>query len=260
MALIQCPECGNQISDKASACPHCGYLLSGETPMQEQPATNYKKPLIITAVILVAAIAAALIYYSHVKQQEELQATQEMERLQQQQQLAYQQAAEQQRQEQARQDSIAAAQARQDSIREAHDNIESLYLAKMREFAGSEWGDGGEYFLYDITGNGVPELWLSSTYGAGSTEVYTYSHGKLKHIYTGGGGHSGYHRGKGYVIENWAHMGYQVIYKLTYRHGKISQQKLFESEDEMADYREVSEPAFNCSNLSNEAPVRNMFN
>ena len=24
MALIQCPECGNNISDKAVACPHCG--------------------------------------------------------------------------------------------------------------------------------------------------------------------------------------------------------------------------------------------
>lgn len=24
MALIKCPECGNQISDKAEKCPHCG--------------------------------------------------------------------------------------------------------------------------------------------------------------------------------------------------------------------------------------------
>jgi hypothetical protein len=24
MALIECPECGKEISDKASACPHCG--------------------------------------------------------------------------------------------------------------------------------------------------------------------------------------------------------------------------------------------
>ena len=24
MALINCPECGKQISDKAEACPYCG--------------------------------------------------------------------------------------------------------------------------------------------------------------------------------------------------------------------------------------------
>ena len=27
MALINCPECNRQISDKAEACPHCGYPL-----------------------------------------------------------------------------------------------------------------------------------------------------------------------------------------------------------------------------------------
>ncbi len=28
MALIKCPECGKDISDKAPACIHCGYPLS----------------------------------------------------------------------------------------------------------------------------------------------------------------------------------------------------------------------------------------
>lgn len=31
MALIQCPECGARISDKAISCPHCGFTASGET-------------------------------------------------------------------------------------------------------------------------------------------------------------------------------------------------------------------------------------
>ena len=28
MALFQCPECNNQVSDSASSCPHCGFPLS----------------------------------------------------------------------------------------------------------------------------------------------------------------------------------------------------------------------------------------
>lgn len=28
MALITCPECGKQVSTRASACPHCGYPIS----------------------------------------------------------------------------------------------------------------------------------------------------------------------------------------------------------------------------------------
>ncbi|MDD6070150.1 MAG: zinc-ribbon domain-containing protein, partial [Clostridiales bacterium] len=27
MALIKCPECGKEISDKSSQCNHCGYPL-----------------------------------------------------------------------------------------------------------------------------------------------------------------------------------------------------------------------------------------
>lgn len=28
MAIIKCPECGNQVSDKASSCIHCGFPLA----------------------------------------------------------------------------------------------------------------------------------------------------------------------------------------------------------------------------------------
>lgn len=30
MSMIKCPECGKEISDKASACPNCGYPLTAE--------------------------------------------------------------------------------------------------------------------------------------------------------------------------------------------------------------------------------------
>ena len=34
MALIKCPECGHEVSDKASSCPNCGYpLRSAENPV-----------------------------------------------------------------------------------------------------------------------------------------------------------------------------------------------------------------------------------
>lgn len=34
MALITCPECAGSISDKATACPHCGF------PVNPQPSNN----------------------------------------------------------------------------------------------------------------------------------------------------------------------------------------------------------------------------
>lgn len=38
MALIKCPECGKEISDKATSCPNCGFpLLIPQQPVQPQP-------------------------------------------------------------------------------------------------------------------------------------------------------------------------------------------------------------------------------
>ena len=34
MALIKCPECNNEVSDKASACPKCGAPLTASNPTQ----------------------------------------------------------------------------------------------------------------------------------------------------------------------------------------------------------------------------------
>ena len=31
MALINCPECGKEISSQANNCPHCGYPISERT-------------------------------------------------------------------------------------------------------------------------------------------------------------------------------------------------------------------------------------
>ena len=38
MALIKCPECGKEVSDKAPACIHCGYPLNNNI---SQPDTLY---------------------------------------------------------------------------------------------------------------------------------------------------------------------------------------------------------------------------
>ena len=31
MALINCPECGKEISDSTKICPHCGYKLKNKS-------------------------------------------------------------------------------------------------------------------------------------------------------------------------------------------------------------------------------------
>ena len=43
MALIKCPECGREISDKAKACIHCGYPIAEIADMLEESEETIKK-------------------------------------------------------------------------------------------------------------------------------------------------------------------------------------------------------------------------
>lgn len=45
MALIKCPECNKEISDKSNTCVHCGYKLKNNK--------NYLKIVIVIIIVLV---------------------------------------------------------------------------------------------------------------------------------------------------------------------------------------------------------------
>lgn len=55
MALVKCPECGAEVSDAATSCPHCGYPLIAEISPKKRPAFN---PKVIVALILVIVVCA----------------------------------------------------------------------------------------------------------------------------------------------------------------------------------------------------------
>ena len=40
MALIKCPECGREISDRAVSCPHCGFPISANTSFDDEENKN----------------------------------------------------------------------------------------------------------------------------------------------------------------------------------------------------------------------------
>ena len=55
MALIKCPECDNDISDKAQSCPNCGYELAKKsTNSSTKPKSNFNyKYLVIVLIVIV---------------------------------------------------------------------------------------------------------------------------------------------------------------------------------------------------------------
>lgn len=61
MALINCPECGKEISDKASACPSCGCPINKEeTSCSKSNKKNILIPIILIAFLGIFAILTLL--------------------------------------------------------------------------------------------------------------------------------------------------------------------------------------------------------
>lgn len=61
MALIKCPECGKEISDKAGKCPHCGYQLQKEKGVVNSNANEEKTSDIFTKRRKIAIILSTVI-------------------------------------------------------------------------------------------------------------------------------------------------------------------------------------------------------
>lgn len=64
MALIKCPECGHEISDRATVCPNCGYKIA-------PPTTHKSNAPIIIGVIAVAALVLAGVCIGYLTQSKE---------------------------------------------------------------------------------------------------------------------------------------------------------------------------------------------
>ena len=61
MALINCPECGKQASDKAPVCPNCGYPISEIKSADNNPDNKEEHGSKKTTVVILIALAVILL-------------------------------------------------------------------------------------------------------------------------------------------------------------------------------------------------------
>ena len=79
MALIKCPECGQQVSDKAAVCPHCGVAIAGNPEIKaannpKAGKNNRATIYVVAAVIALAIVAVGFYYYNNVESDNEMEA------------------------------------------------------------------------------------------------------------------------------------------------------------------------------------------
>ena len=55
MALVKCPECGQEISDQATSCPNCGHQIG-------QKSKKHKQSLIVGGIVAFAAVIGIVVF------------------------------------------------------------------------------------------------------------------------------------------------------------------------------------------------------
>jgi len=60
MAIIKCKECGKDVSDRATVCPHCGYVFASEEEKAKKAAMGTAARICLACVILIVAIIGAM--------------------------------------------------------------------------------------------------------------------------------------------------------------------------------------------------------
>lgn len=54
--MIKCPECGKEISDKASSCPSCGFTLNSQNTQPAPKSSKIKKVCLIGGILFLVLI------------------------------------------------------------------------------------------------------------------------------------------------------------------------------------------------------------
>lgn len=116
-------------------------------------------------------------------------------------------------------------------------DIIDAYSKILDDFAikGKNSTNGNFYFLHDINGGGIPELWVQVCNDEITCEllIYEYKYGATSKIYQEGVGHIAHHSFvivKDCVCLSYAHMGSVSIAEYVYNNGKIQTKEIYSRE------------------------------
>ena len=248
MALIKCNNCGGMVSDKAKACPHCGVpvVTNGSTldygtqaqgsNRNDEPKRKSNTGFIVAVVLGVLAMVGIGGWLLYDNQQKRIALEQMQEK------VRIDSIAEVQRMEQTRLDSINAAKEKIEMMQNAYKKV----LSRYRD---------GKYFLYDITGDGVPELWLNVYEGDGeSWQIHQLVDNQLILIFQAITGTC--YQGKNCIIIDfdWGLGDTYPTYKVYYRNGKIIEDEIRRVDGE-ENHKAPSEPKIKTYDTKNTRPI-----
>ena len=268
-----CPHCGAKVYDGDVYCENCGRNLADGSYAdnshvneivqedEEEPRRNWI-PYIIGAIALLAVCGSGWWYYNssklHYANNTEKVAKDSMA-------MDSTGAVVEEIVEAvdtAAADTLVSEISQKQPVRDAYEQILDKYIAKGE--SNNHWEE--YYFLHDVTGDGIPELWLhvngDESY---SLLAFTFKDGKTSQISSIDVGHPSHHtfyQGSNYILMVFAHMGSNSWTKYEYKNGKIQEKEIYSEElneeDENAEFKEPSEPSITPFEITNKQGIYNI--
>jgi len=255
MANKYCSKCGAEMPEGAMFCTKCG------KPFDEGPAIQSKREhkvnkktvyaLLGTLGVLFLVVFGAMFYSEYSEAREERLAREKFvaDSL-----------------EQVRKDSIKLAEQKEQALKDSIENARILslqkpYLNLLDKYNVEDDNWGKLYFLYDITGDGLPEIWMNIKEGEDFKFcVYSCQNGESKLLFKEDlGFNNSFYYGDNYVLMEYAHMGFQVINKFYLSNNVIKKKKIYETEEAESmndvEYKEIEEPSITTYELTDKNPI-----
>lgn len=146
------------------------------------------------------------------------------------------------------------------NARPAKSQVKNAYLAQIKKMSKA-YNTYRTYFLLDLTGDGIPELFVrtGTCEADAQLHIYTYTT-RLNRVSSIGASHSVFYQGNGYFVQMSGHMGSWCIYKFYMKNGKLMKKRLgggnITSSD--TDYPEPKEIGVYEIGFDNLEPIRSM--
>lgn len=228
MALRACPHCGGRISDRATVCPHCGARLDVRNEREESQKSKKGLWIVLIVLIIAALAAVAVIYFMGKGNGAEKTAI-----------AADTTAIDSTNIE--RTDTVALKAEKPRGVVKPEVDKSAARVAFLREIKNESerLHPDLSYSLFDITGDGIPELWIDTGEDEAERqiEVYTFANGSMEEIYKESSGHSSFYMQKGNVIQWYSQMGEATWTELSYddKTKRIKDKEVFSQYVEDAD-------------------------
>lgn len=130
------------------------------------------------------------------------------------------------------------------NARPAKSKVKNAYIAQIKKMSQS-YNTFRTYFLLDLTGDGIPELFVrtGTCEADAQLHIYTYTT-SLKRVASIGASHSSFYQGNGYFVLMSGHMGSWCIYKYYLKNGKLMKKRmgggeLKETDDDYPEPKEI---------------------